>query len=396
MNRVCFFGGARYRQPLDATDRKKFAALAGLGEVFVVGFAQGTRPRRFSEQAHFYLLPEIPLRFVRYLEMWILGALIVLWLILRHEVRLIVAQSPYEAVAPAVIKKIAGWFGRRIFLVVEAHGDFAGSVFLERRIRFANFYRDLMALGARFSLRHADLLRAISSATQAQLRRWAPGKPVVQFPAWTDMNVFRRAARATQDPDSQRILYAGVLTPLKGVDRLIDGFAVIAGEFPESRLLIVGRRQNKTYADALRRQVSLLGLEGRVEFRPAVAQVELAALMSSAAAVVLPSASEGLGRVLIEAMAAATPVIGTAVGGIPDLIENCVNGFLIPPNDPQALAKRLAWILENPRPARAMGQAGQAFADEFFSTEVYLNGYRKIIHHAHSDNASRQHAIAHF
>ncbi len=128
-HRVCFFGGARYREPLDTTDRKKFAALCHNGEIFVVGFAPGARPRVFSEEAHFYLLPELPLRTLRYLEMWIVGAWVATWLILRHGVQLIVAQGPYEAVAPAVVKIIAAWFGRRIFLVVEAHGDFEASPF---------------------------------------------------------------------------------------------------------------------------------------------------------------------------------------------------------------------------------------------------------------------------
>jgi glycosyltransferase involved in cell wall biosynthesis len=186
------------------------------------------------------------------------------------------------------------------------------------------------------------------------------------------------------------------LTPLKGVHRLIDAFARIAGEFPQSRLLIVGRRQSETYAEELRRQVARLDLGERIEFQPAIAQAELAALMAGAAVLVLPSASEGLGRVILEAMAAATPVIGSDVGGIPDLIENGVNGFLVPPDDERALARRLAWILENPQQARALGQAGRAFAAEFFSTEVYLNGYRKIFQQARNHRASRQHAIAGF
>jgi len=324
--RVCFVGGARYRQPLDETDRKKFAAMSTLGEIFVIGFAHGVRPRVFAEHAHFYLLPELPLRIFRYLEIWISGALITAWLILRHGVRLIVAQGPYEGFTAAAVKKIAGWLGRRVFLVVEVHGDFEASVFLERRIRFAKLYRFLMARAARFSLQQADVLRAISRSTRAQLRRWAPAKTIVQFPAWTDMDAFRLAASATSDRYGARIVYAGVLTPLKGVHRLIDAFALVAGEFPQSRLLIVGRRQNKDYAEELRRQVARLDLEARVEFMPAMAQAELAALMAGAAVVVLPSASEGLGRVVVEAMAAATPVIGTDVGGIPDLIENGVNG----------------------------------------------------------------------
>jgi glycosyltransferase involved in cell wall biosynthesis len=129
---------------------------------------------------------------------------------------------------------------------------------------------------------------------------------------------------------------------------------------------------------------------------PAVAQAELARLMARSAMVVLPSLSEGLGRVLVEAMATATPVVGTDVGGIPDLIENGVNGFLVPPDDAAALAQRCRWLLASPRRARAMGQAGQTFASRFYSTEVFLNGYRQMVEQTRSGGAARQHATAHF
>ncbi|HWH76381.1 MAG TPA: glycosyltransferase [Candidatus Binatus sp.] len=394
--RICFLGGARYRQPLDVTDRKKFAAMNTLGEIYVIGFAHGLRPRVFTEHGHFYLLPQLPLRILRYLEIWIGGTLLMAWLILRHGIRLIVVQGPYEGVGAAALKKIIGWFGLQIFLVVEVHGDFETSVFLERRVRFTDAYRFLMSRAARFSFHQADVLRAISKSTQSQVRRWAPDKAIVQFPAWTDIETFCLAANAAGERDSERILYAGVLTPLKGVDRLIDAFALIAGDFPQSRLAIVGRRQNQEYGERLGEQVARLNLVDRIEFMPAVAQAELAVLMATAAVLVLPSNSEGLGRVLVEAMAAATPVIGTDVGGIPDLIKNGVNGFLVPPGDPAALAQRLRWILTNPRQAVAMGQAGQTFATEFFSTEVYLNGYRNIFQRARNGGATRHHAIANF
>lgn len=394
--RICFIGGARFRQPLDTTDAKKFAALSGIGDIFVIGFAHGMRPRVFTEHGRFHLLPESPLRGVRYLELWLGGTLLLAWLVARRGVRLIVAQGPYEGVGAAVVKKIARWFGRRVFSVVEVHGDFAASVFLERRIRYAGLYRFLMARAASFSFDQADALRAVSSSTRTQLMRWAPTKPIVQFPAWTDIEVFRMAATRTDERDGERVLYAGVLTPLKGVHRLIDAFALIAAEFPRSRLVIVGRRQNQTYAEELCRQAARFDLAGRIEFMPPVSQAQLALLMAQSNVVVLPSLSEGLGRVLVEAMATATPVIGTDVGGIPDLIENGVNGFLVPPDDAPALAERLRWMLAAPRRARAMGRAGQSFASQFFSTEVFLRGYLESFQQARGGCVPRRHAIAHF
>jgi glycosyltransferase involved in cell wall biosynthesis len=86
----------------------------------------------------------------------------------------------------------------------------------------------------------------------------------------------------------------------------------------------------------------------------------------------------GLGRVVVEAMATAIPVIGSNVGGIPDMIQDGVTGFLVPPGDDRALADKIRWILEHPDEAEAMGYKARAFAKRFFSTEEYVAGYRRI------------------
>jgi glycosyltransferase involved in cell wall biosynthesis len=94
---------------------------------------------------------------------------------------------------------------------------------------------------------------------------------------------------------------------------------------------------------------------------------------------VLPSLSEGLRRVVIEAMATGTPVIGSAVGGILELIEEGLTGFLVPPADDMALADRLRWVLQHPHEVCQMRDSARLFAQRFFSTEVYVRGYRTII-----------------
>jgi glycosyltransferase involved in cell wall biosynthesis len=92
----------------------------------------------------------------------------------------------------------------------------------------------------------------------------------------------------------------------------------------------------------------------------------------------LPSTSEALGRVVVEAMATYTPVIGSKVGGIPDMIEDGESGFLVPPGDESALAEKIRWILKHPEEATAMGCNGRVFAERFFSTEAYVAGYQRI------------------
>jgi glycosyltransferase involved in cell wall biosynthesis len=71
-------------------------------------------------------------------------------------------------------------------------------------------------------------------------------------------------------------------------------------------------------------------------------------------------------------------VVSSSVSGIPEVVENGVTGFLVPPGDETALAVRLRWILEHPDEAQEMGRRARAFAESFFSTAAYTAGYQRI------------------
>lgn len=125
-------------------------------------------------------------------------------------------------------------------------------------------------------------------------------------------------------------------------------------------------------------------------------QTELAMWMSNSAVVVLPSSSEGRGRVIVEAVATGTPVIGSYVGGIPDNIEDPVGGFLMSTDDEHVLTAKLVWILKNPDEARAMGRRGRAFTAQFFSKEIYLDGYRQVFRAAQTVDPLEKNAAFNF
>lgn len=376
--KVAFLGSARYPQPLDRTSEKKFRALKALGELFVIGFSQDWRPRCFAQHARFFLFPRLPWHIWRYAEMFALGPLLALWILFRHGARILVAQCPYEGFAAALAKEAARFLGCRVVLIVESHGDFEESLFLQRRLLFAGLYRRLMRWTARFSLRHADLLRAVSHSTREQLQAWARGKPCVQFPAWTDLEVFSEAGNECRDSRAMDILYAGVLIPLKGVHFLLEAFASVAQELPDARLWIVGKAENAAYARELKAQTRRLGLDGRVCFVDEVSQRELAGYVSRCIVLVLPSLSEGLPRVVYEAMACGVPVIASKVSGIPEVVEDGVTGFLVSPGDRNTLAKRLLWVLTHPKEAHAMGERARVFARGFFSAEAYTQNYANL------------------
>ena len=74
-----------------------------------------------------------------------------------------------------------------------------------------------------------------------------------------------------------------------------------------------------------------------------------------------------------------TPVIGSRVGGIPDLITDTVTGFLVPPRDESALVNKISWILNNPIKTREMGLSAREFAENFFSSEIYVQKYIQLL-----------------
>ncbi|MYD11572.1 MAG: glycosyltransferase [Chloroflexi bacterium] len=342
--------------------------------IYIVGFSTSLRPRRFTQHARFYLLPQPPTAPLRYLCVFLLAPLVVTILTLRHRAEILVAQSPFEGAIGAAVKRFAAVFGRRPRLIIENHNNFEEDLFLQRRVPLPALYRRLMLVAARFAFRHADALRVISSSTAARARHFAPHLPQARFMTFSDTDVFQQTERHVPVEDASDIVYAGVLIPRKGVHHLLRSFAAL--EQPGARLHLVGGAENADYAASLRELARALDINDRVHFHGAVSQAELAAFFAAARVMVLPSLSEGLGRVVVEAMLLGTPVIGSRVGGIPDMIEHGVTGWLVESGDEAALSAALAEAFQ--ADVKAMGAKARAFAREFFSPRKYVAGYQDL------------------
>lgn len=373
---VCWISSARYTHPLDAMTARKWQLMAALSDydIHIVGFSTSLRPRRFTEHVSFTLLPQPPTAPLRYLSIFLLGPLLVTYLALRHHAEILVAQSPFEGAIGAAVKRFARIFGRRPRLIIENHNNFEEDLFLQRRIPLQSLYRRLMLTAARFAFRHADALRVISSSTAERARHYAPDLPQARFMTFSDTDVFQRAERRVAVEAASDIVYAGVLIPRKGVHHLLNAFAAL--DQPHAQLRLVGHAENADFAASLRQQAEQLGISDRVHFHGAVSQAELADAFAAARVMVLPSLSEGLGRVVVEAMLLGTPVIGSRVGGIPDLIEPGVSGWLVEPGDEAELAAALRDAFQSD--VKTMGAKARAFASEFFSPRSYVAGYQEL------------------
>jgi glycosyltransferase involved in cell wall biosynthesis len=131
-------------------------------------------------------------------------------------------------------------------------------------------------------------------------------------------------------------------------------------QHPETDLVFVGRGDLE---GPLKAQAAFTGHADRVRFLGW--REDVREIMPLFDLLVLPSLNEGMGRVLLEAMAAGRPVVASRVGGIPDLVRDEENGLLVPPGDEQALAAGIARLLQDRPLARRLGEAGRASCREF-------------------------------
>ena len=203
------------------------------------------------------------------------------------------------------------------------------------------------------------------------------GKPLLSFMSWTDSKAFATVVAQRTVSQRSEILFAGALIPRKGVHFLLEAFARVQADLPQSRLRLVGDAANRDYAAQLRRQVQTLGLAERVIFEAHVPQTQLAQRMAGARVLVLPSQSEGLGKVIIEAMLCGTPVLASNVDGIPEIVEEGVTGYLVSSGDVEALAERLLHLFQV-ADVDVMGARARAFANDYFSPEAYVEQYGRL------------------
>ena len=159
---------------------------------------------------------------------------------------------------------------------------------------------------------------------------------------------------------------------------LVEAAVRVAAASPESRFLLVGDGELRP---AIERQIKELGLEKH--FRLTGFRTDVPRLISAMDIVVLSSRQEGMGTSLLDAMASAKPVVATRTGGIPEIVEDGVNGRLVPPRDPGAMAEALLGLIGSPDDRTRMGTAGRAKVLDRFSAHSMVSAtealYLKIL-----------------
>jgi glycosyltransferase involved in cell wall biosynthesis len=234
----------------------------------------------------------------------------------------------------------------------------------------------------RFCLRRMDRVVCVSEGQAVKVRRaGVPPGCVVVIRNAIRAERFDRPEPAGRDrlqalfkPPLARIVgAAGRLSPEKGFGVLVEAVGRLVSEVPDVGFVIFGDGPLRAQ---LSRRIDSEGLTGRCLL--AGFCDDLDRLLPHLDLLVLPSFTEGLPNVVLEAFAAGVPVVATAVGGTPEVVVDGVNGYLVPAGDPAALARRIRDALEVEERRRAMGQRGRDRIRNEFTFEAQSARYQQL------------------
>ena len=183
-------------------------------------------------------------------------------------------------------------------------------------------------------------MRTISAYTSGLVRR-AGVEPTAEFAAFMDLEPFVASPPAPL-PERPVALFVGVLERYKAVDVLADAWRRAAPRVPDATLHLVGRGTLRKTVEALVRD-----LPAQTRWSESLSTAEVARALDESTVLVLPSRSEGLGRVVVEAFCRGRGVVGSRVGGIPDIVEDGVTGLLVRIEDVDALADAIVRVLSD-------------------------------------------------
>jgi glycosyltransferase involved in cell wall biosynthesis len=358
-------GRSRYALPLSPSLVEKFDALSAELDVRVLASSSGgtatdprfalirpIRPRALDGLAFYALLP---FRVARELKAFRPDA--------------VLAQGAQEAALCLLARKLARVETR---VIADIHGDPAAPARLYGSPR-RKLLAPLADALARYGLRASDGVRTISAYTSSVARR-AGVEPTAEFAAFMDLEPFVESPPAPF-PEGPAALFVGVLERYKAVDVLAEAWRLAALRVPDATLHLVGRGTLRDVPDELVRDVP-----AQTRWTEKLTTPEVARALDEATVLVLPSRSEGLGRVVVEAFCRGRGVVGSRVGGIPDLVEDGVSGLLVPPGDARALSDALVRVLSDRALAERLGGEGRRAVEPWLATpEEYARRIRDLV-----------------
>lgn len=363
--RVLFVGRARLRFPLEPGLERRYDALSRELEWLQLGTAAGgpatdlrfvlARPFRIRRLDGVAYHAALPFRVRRALRSF------------RPDVAIV--QGAQETALVLLGRRLAR---SRTKVVVDLHGDWRAPT----RLYGSSLRRLLDPVAdrlARLALRRADAVRTITPYT-SELVRAEGVEPAAEFPAYMDFAAFTEHPPVPM-PSERRAVFVGVLERYKAFDVLAEAWRRVARNVPDATLHVVGRGRLEPVAREL-----VADLPGSAAWDRALPAPEVARALDAARVLVLPSRSEGMGRVVIEAGLRGRGLVGSRVGGIPDVATDGETAILVEPGDATALAEALTRALTDDDLTRRLGEAARAQAQQWLvSPEAYARRIRALV-----------------
>ncbi len=222
-------------------------------------------------------------------------------------------------------------------------------------------------------LKKADRIISLCSvATSELLRAGIPADNIEQISNGVDTGRFP-ISTGRGNRKTKLITFIGRMDAFKGVEYLLDAFRQVIAGGADARLQLIGTGPDE---EKLKRIAEDDALTDNVIFKGR--RENVLHELSETDIFVLPSLSEGMSNVLLEAMSCALPVVATGVGGALDMIRHGINGMLVPPGDAEALRDALVYLLSNPSVAISLGKEARKTIEERFTLSGAVDCYRRL------------------
>ena len=218
---------------------------------------------------------------------------------------------------------------------------------------------------------------------RAKLIKIAPGIDISHFKPEGDLSKVNAVRSELKIGSEPLILSVGRLVHRKGQDKLITAMPKILAQRPDAKLLLIGQGPRKAKLDSL---VAKYGIADSVIFLGSIAYTDLPKYLNVADLFVMPSRSrlmglevEGLGIVYLEASACALPVIAGSSGGAPDALIDGRTGYVVDGRDIDQIADRVLHLIDNPKQAEEMGNAGRVWVESNWSWDIWSSAFNELL-----------------
>ena len=227
------------------------------------------------------------------------------------------------------------------------------------------------------TLKNADAVISLTDDMKKKIREVCD-REIFVIPNGIDLNLFEGLSKKELrkkfgfNESEKIILYVGTLRPVKGITHLIEAVNIVSEK--NKRLLLIGHGEERKHLENL---VKKLKIENIVTFVGVVPNKKVIEYMVASDVFVLPSLSEGFPNVILEAMASGLPIVASNVGGLPEIIKNVENGFLVDPKNPEQIAEKILIILNDEKLRKTISRNNKEEAKKY-SWEKVIDRLEKI------------------